>query len=175
MENIKLSTRALSNMALLLAMTVVLSALEHMLPPLPFVPPNVRLGLSNIVTMYTLFFMGRRYALAMAVMKAVFVLLMRGVTAGILSLCGGVCSVLMIMLLAMLAGDRLSYLILSIAGATVHNFAQTAAASVILKTNLMGIYWPVLLFSGVVFGSVTGVLLRVVMPVLGNFFKGKEK
>ena len=171
MENVKRRTRMLAHLALLLAISTALSALENMLPPLPFAPPGVRLGLANIVTMYTLFYMGRRYALAVAALKSLFVLLMRGVTAGALSFAGGVCSILIMMALALVFRERISYLLLSIAGATAHNFAQTAAACVIMSTNLMARYWPMLIVAGVVMGSITGTLLRYVMPYLVKVFK----
>lgn len=152
-------------LAMLLAMIMALSALEHMLPPLPLLPPNVRLGLSNIVTMYALFFMGWRPAFLLAVLKSLFVVLMRGVTAGILSLCGGVLSLLCILLAAALFGQKVSYLVLSLLGAVAHNMGQILAASVLMGTSLVLYYLPVLVLSGIVMGAVTGALLRIVMPV----------
>ena len=171
MENVRRRTRVLTHMALLLAISVALSALEHMLPPLMVAVPSVRLGLSNIVTMYALFFMGGKYAFGIAVLKSLFVLLMRGVTAGIMSAFGGVFSVLAMLILGLIFKDKISYLILSVTGAIVHNFAQIAAASIILESNLLLLYWPILLISGVVLGSVTGTILRYVMPYLGKIFK----
>jgi heptaprenyl diphosphate synthase len=164
----------LTYLALMLALIVVLSMLEHMLPPLPFLPPNVRLGLSNVVTMYTLFFFGRRYAFLLAFLKSAFVLLMRGVTAGILSLSGGLFSICVIILLTLFFRNRISYLILSVAGAIAHNFAQIIVASLILSTDLFSVFWPVLLISGTVLGTLTGTLLRVVMPFMNRMFIDKD-
>jgi len=175
MENISRHTRLLANLAMMLAVIIALSALEHMLPPLPFLPPGVRLGLSNIVTMYALFYMGRRYALILAVLKSGFVLLMRGVTAGLLSLAGGLCSIAVLILLTLACRQKISYLMLSVAGAITHNFAQIGVACVLLSTNLFLVYWPILLLSGVLMGTVTGSLLRVVMPLMRNIFLTKEK
>ena len=42
-------------MGLLFALAMALSFLESLLPALPMLPPGIRLGLSNIVTMYALF------------------------------------------------------------------------------------------------------------------------
>ena len=52
-----------TTLALMLGMIFVLSMLEGMFPPLPF---HMRFGLSNVVTMYALFFMGRRAAFTLA-------------------------------------------------------------------------------------------------------------
>ena len=168
MDNIKSATKKLALMSMLLALITVLSFLEHMLPPLPFLPPNVRLGLSNIVTMYALIFLGKSSAVTLTVLKAVFAAVMRGVTAGILSLSGGMLSII-ILLIAVRAGN-LSYLILGILGAIGHNLGQIITASFILGTNLILPYLPVLLVSGTVLGSITGSLLGVVMPYFNKVF-----
>ena len=163
-DRIRGRTRRLTLLAMLLAMGVVLTALEHMLPPLPLVPPNVRLGLSNIITMYTLFFLGRREAAVLAVLKAGFVLLMRGATAGLLSLCGGLLSVGAMMLPAALFRDA-SYMLLSVFGAIAHNVGQILAASALLRTSSLFYTLPLLTAFGVLCGVLTGTLLRVVMPI----------
>jgi heptaprenyl diphosphate synthase len=165
----------LARMAMMLAVIMVLSIVEHMLPPFPFLPPNVRLGLSNIVTMYTLFFMGRRYALVLAVLKSCFVMLMRGVTAGLLSISGGLLSIAIIILLTLIFSNKVSYLMLSVAGAVTHNFGQIIMASAILKTNLFTVFWPILLIAGILIGILTGTLLRVVMPAMHRVFSDKNK
>ena len=53
---------------------------------IPGMLPGIRLGLSNLVTMYCLFFLGKGAGYTMAVMKSLFVLLTRGFVAGLLSL-----------------------------------------------------------------------------------------
>ena len=168
------TVRMMANMTMMLSLMIVLSMVEHMLPPLPMAPPGVRLGLANIVTMYTLFFLGWREALTLNALKAVFILMARGPMAGLLSFCGGLVSVLLIILLLFISRNKASYLILSVTGAIGHNFSQIITASIILNTNLMILYWPVLLFFGVVTGSVTGTLLRVVMPYMDGVFCGRK-
>ena len=175
MNNISRRTQMIVKMAMMLAMIVVLSYLEHMLPPLPFLPPNVRLGLSNIVTMYTIFFLGRRYAFLLAVLKSGFVGITRGVIAGMLSLSGGLFSIAVVIILLILFPDKITYLLLSIAGAVAHNFAQIVIASMIMSTALISFYWPVLIISGVIIGTVTGSLLRIVMPLMHRIYCRIEK
>ena len=165
MYNIRVATRRLTLLAMMLAMITALSALEHMLPPIPLLPPNVRLGLSNIVTMYALFFLGKQSAFALALLKSIFVLLTRGATAGLLSLCGGLFSLFCMIAAAAIFGDRISYLILSVLGAIAHNIGQIVTASLLTGTNLLTFYLPILIISGIVMGCVTGTLLRVVMPL----------
>lgn len=165
MENIRGRTKKLAVLAMMLALITVVSALEHMLPPLPLLPPHMRLGLSNVVTMYTLFFLGSGSAVALAFLKSLFVFLMRGATAGFLSLCGGMLSICVIILLATVTRERGSYLFLSAAGALAHNTGQMLAASVVLQTDIVFYYLPVLMVSGILLGCLSGTVLRIVMPV----------
>ena len=71
-------------MGLLLALAMALNLAESMVPPLPVLPPGVKLGLSNLVTVYCLFYLGSGEAWGIAVLKSGFVFLTRGVTAGLL-------------------------------------------------------------------------------------------
>lgn len=163
-------TTKIAYMGLMLALAMVLSFLEHMIPPLPVLPPGVNLGLSNIVTMYCAFFLGKRRAFGIAALKSCFVALLRGVVAGCLSLCGGILSLLVIVLLLRLFGSRISYVAVSICGAVSHNLAQIAVASVLLSTGFVFYYFPVLMVSGIVMGAVTGVTLSVLLPVFHRVF-----
>ena len=150
----------------MLAIIVVLSAVEQLLPPLPLLPPNVRIGLSNIVTMYCVFFVSYRSAVMMNVLKSVFVLLTRGPIAGLLSLCGGVPSVCVIILLVVIFRDRISYAAVSVAGACFHNLGQYATVSFLLTSPYLMYYLPVLIVSGVAVGLLTGTLLKITLPAL---------
>ncbi len=164
-------TRRLTFQAMMLAIILVLTALEHMLPPLPFLPPNVKLGLSNIVTMYCVFFVSKSSAVTMNALKAFFVFLTRGPVAGILSLSGGLLSIGVVILLTLIFKEKISYALTSVFGAISHNLGQYAAVSVILQAPYMVYYIPVLLVSGVVMGVITGALLKVILPVFNRINK----
>jgi heptaprenyl diphosphate synthase len=154
--------REMTTLSLMLSLIFVLSIFEGMLPPLPF---HMRFGLSNVVTMYALFFIGGRAAFTLAALKSAAVLLTRGPVAGLLSLSGGLLSLCAIALLAAAWKDA-SYCLLSVAGAVTHNAAQLAAASWLASVNLLWLL-PVMAVAGVLAGSLTAVLLRVVMPLFG--------
>jgi heptaprenyl diphosphate synthase len=157
----KFTVYELTTLSLMLSLIFVLSMLEGMFPPLPF---HMRFGLSNVVTMYALFFMGRRPAFALASLKSLFVLLTRGPVAGLLSLSGGILSLAVIALLAAVWRNA-SYFLLSVSGAITHNMAQLAVASWLTSSNLLLLLLPVMTAAGIVAGSLTAVMLRVVMPL----------
>ncbi len=162
MKNKKISTGRLALLALLFALAIVLSILESLLP-IPAPVPGIRLGLANIVVMFALFYLRKRDALAIVVLKAAFVLTTRGTVAGILSLSGGLLAFIVMAVLLAVFKDRMTYLLISVAGAIFHNVGQIAAASAILKTALW-LYLPVLLVSGIVTGFATSILLKLTAP-----------
>ncbi len=153
-------------LGLLFALALVLSLVEMAIPVSGLLPAGVKPGLSNIVTMYAVFFLGYGEAFSIAVLKSLFVFITRGATAAFLSVSGGVFSVL-VMLLLLLPKRKLSYLVLSVFGSVAHNLAQLLAASVLLGSDAL-YYAPVLVISGVFMGVITGMLLRGVLPALGR-------
>lgn len=150
--------------SLLFAAALVLAIVENMLPPLPIAVPGVKFGLSNIAVMYALFFLGKKQAYAIGILKAGFVFMTRGGIAGLLSLSGGVLSITVMILLMLLFRTRITYLIISIFGAVFHNVGQFIVITVIYTGMNMWAYFPVLLISGLAAGIVTSTLLKFIMP-----------
>lgn len=154
-------------LGMLFALSVVLSFVESGLSGL--VPiPGVKLGLSNVIIMYCLFFFKKREALTLAVLKAFFVLLRSPVGAA-MSLAGGVLSVAAMSLL-MSRKHQNSELFVSICGGVFHNAGQLIAASIVLKSSMVFYYSPVLMISGIVMGLLTGILLRYLKPYMNRMF-----
>jgi heptaprenyl diphosphate synthase len=157
----------------MLAIMVVLTTLEAMLPPLPFMP-HVKPGLANIVTMYAVFSVGYKQAVTLNALKSLFVFLLRGALAGLLSFAGGMLSILIIILLVKgfdKEGRKISYAAVGVAGAVAHNYGQFAVALILINVWQTAVpftltYLPILTVSGVAMGTLTGSLLRVVMPAL---------
>ncbi len=162
-RHITSDAKRIAMLGLLFALAIVLSIVEGLLP-IPAPIPGIRLGLSNIVVMFALFYLRRRDALALAFLKAVFAAATRGTVAGLLSLSGGLIALGIMILLLLLRRDKSTYLLISIAGAVFHNIGQIAAASIILETALW-IYLPVLILSGIVTGFATSILLKLTSPV----------
>ncbi len=152
-------------MALLLAMAIVLSWFEGLLPPIP-APVPLKFGLSNIAIMYALFFLGGKEVFVLAILKSFFVLLMRGLLPAGLSLAGGLLSVLLMYLLNRLLKEKGSYFLLSIAGAIAHNLGQFLV--LLIFFNALSLLWilPILLATGIGTGIISASLLRLLIPAL---------
>ncbi|MGD9559821.1 MAG: Gx transporter family protein [Oscillospiraceae bacterium] len=151
---------------MLFALAIVLSVAESMLAPVFGLPPGVKLGLANVVVMYALFFSTRWQALALVLLKAGFGVLSRGLVAGLLSLCGGLLS-LLVMVLLMLPKRPPSVLILSVAGALGHNLGQVLVVWLMYGAGAV-YYIPVLVVAALVSGVLTALTLRVLMPALAR-------
>ena len=168
-------TRRIALSGLLFALAMALSFIEGTLT-IPGLLPGMKLGLANIVVMYALFFMGPRQALVLDVLKALFVFLVSGFTAGFLSLCGGLLSLLVMWVLYYLLPVRPTWFILSVCGALAHNIGQLLGASVILSTAVSLYYAPIMLVLGLVMGALTSITLKALLPALGKMgFSTQEK
>lgn len=161
-------TKQLVLTGLLFAMALVLTIVENSIPPLIISIPAVKFGLSNIVVMFSLFFIRKRQAYAIAILKAIFAFMTRGVLAGVLSLCGGILSLLVMTLLLVIFKEKISYLLISIFGSLFHNIGQMIAISLIFTNIYMWVYFPVLFIAGIIAGIVTSTLLKFVLPGLKN-------
>ena len=151
--------------AFLFAVVLVLAVVENELQ-IPVPVPGIKLGLSNIVVMYSLFFVEKKEALLLAVLKALFVFLTRGAVASLLSLCGGLLSISVMILFLLIFKERISYLMISILGAVFHNVGQMIAVSILYTNLFLWAYFPALLISGIVAGAATSTLLKVTLPAL---------
>lgn len=159
-------TRRLALSAMLFALCCALSVLESVVTAPLGLPPGVKPGLANVVVMFSLFFLGWRPALALVVLKAAFGALVRGPAAGFLSLCGGLLSLGVLCLLLAVFKKRISWTMLSVSGALMHNFGQLLGISLWMRTTAALYYLPVLVLAGIACGVLSSAVLTLLMPAL---------
>lgn len=157
----KIRTLKITQTALVSAVALVLSYIEMSLPDLPFMLPGMKLGLSNIATMFALSAMSFPSALVVCVVKAVFALLMRGFTAFLMSFCGGVLSVCAMYFLLKI--KRIGFVSVGVGGAFCHNFGQILVAFAFTDSTVFA-YFSVLGFASVVTGMVTALVVYLILP-----------
>lgn len=120
-----------SKLGILLAVALVLHGVETLFPsPFPF----VRLGLTNVVTLFALLTMGFADALAVTLLRVVLASVIVGTFLGptfALGAAGGIAAVLGMGLAARLALPPLGIVGLSMIGATCHNVAQIGAVALL--------------------------------------------
>lgn len=160
--------RFIALLGLLTAQAIALSILEALLPQLPGLVPGVKLGLSNIVTMYS--------ASVLGVIPTFFIVLVKSAVSGslrggmyfILSLTGGLVSSLAMSILFKLKQEKLGLMGISIIGSLLHNLTQLGLVALLLNIPGLLYYIPVLVISGVVMGSVTGLIFKCTLPLLNK-------
>lgn len=147
---------------ILLALAVALTTIESMLSA--FLPAGVRIGLANIVVLCAAECINAPTALLITLLKSVFVLLTRGFTAGVMSLCGGFPAFLITVLL--LKKTNSSYIGVSVSGAVLHIFGQLFAACFFTGSAYTLYYAPLLLFTAAASGFFTGAVSGRLVPQL---------
>ncbi len=161
----KAKTYRIALTGLLGACAVALSYLESLLPTAAFLPPGAKPGLSNLANMFAAEVLGPLPAFGIAFLKAGFAALTRGGTAGIMSLCGGIFSTA-VMLLLFRKDRKLGYVGIGVISAVCHNLGQLCVAAAMVGNLSVLAYLPALLLFGVVAGALTGLICRAVSPML---------
>ena len=151
-------TQRLARAALLTALALGLSWMERFIPLQLLVPlPGIKLGLANLVTLFALYFLGGRMALAILCVRCLLGSLFGGgVTAFCFSIIGG------LLALAVMAAARrlplLSVYGVSILGAAAHHVGQILVAVALLRSGYVVAYLPFLLLVAIATGFLTGAI-----------------
>ena len=163
MRNKRAQQVALSG--LLTSLMLVFGLIERQFP-LTAAIPGVKLGLANSVLLYSLYMQGVRQSFVLMLLKALMSwLIYTNMNAMFYSLGGGLCSLVVMILISRMKG--VSIIGVSALGAVFFNVGQILVAVVMLNTpQLIVTYLPILMISGVVTGVLTGVVAQMVMKHL---------
>ncbi len=152
--------RYVAVMGMLFAVSAVLNWVESLFSA--FLPAGLRIGLANIVIMAAILSINLPSAFLLTLLKAAFVLMTRGVTAGMMSLCGGLAAFAVTALL--FRKTDASYILISVLGAIAHTIGQLTAAYFITGTEAVFAYGSILGVSSIAAGICTGIVLKAVFP-----------
>lgn len=161
MQN-KTSRIALYGMCIALAF--ILSYIESLIP-IQGAMPGMKLGLTNLVVLFALYFLNGRAAFVINIVRMLLVAATFGNFVSLFySLAGGMLSFLVMFLLKKTGSFRI--VTVSVAGSVFHNAGQILVAMVLLGTKQVTWYFGVLCVSGVVAGVVIGILAGLVLSKL---------
>ena len=150
------ASRALTRYALLVALAMVLSWLESMVP-LSLAVPGVKLGLANLVVIFALYRLGPRQAAVISLVRVLLVTLTFGNAFGFAYSLAGAALSLGVMIPLRRSGT-FSLLGVSIAGGVCHNIGQILVAMAVLRTAELMWYLPALLAAGIAAGVCIGAV-----------------
>lgn len=161
-----METRKIARMGLLVALAMILSYVENLIPAFVAVP-GVKVGLANIVVIFALYTLGPVEALTVSLLRVILSSFLFGSVLSLLySLSGALLS-----LGGMIVMKKLkifSTLVVSVTGGVLHNVGQILVACLVLETDVLLYYLPVLILSGVVTGAVIGIIGSLVIKRLEN-------
>ena len=154
--------RNITNIALLTAMALAISLLEHMIP-LPVPIPGAKLGFSNMIILITLFMYGFKSALIVGVLKSFLLMLITGsVSAFFYSIAGAILSSIAMAISLKYLSKISSFIGISEIGAFFHNLGQILVAMVFMGNVKMIIYFPALVIMGVFTSFFVGLSVNYV-------------
>ena len=165
-DKISLSLK-MSYLGVFSSLAIAISYFEAMLPTFPFFPPGAKLGLSNIVNMFVLEKFNFTYAITICILKSFFILITRGTTAFLMSITGGVFSIIIMYILFKFRKHSIGLISISIIGAIFHNLGQLLVTALITSGSVF-YYIPILMFFSLITGTLTGFILQIVMPSLNK-------
>ena len=155
-----MKSRQIARYALLVALAMVLSWLERLVP-ISTAAPGVKLGLANLVVIFALYRMRLRDAVMISLVRVLLVSMTFGNAYSFFySLAGAVLSMAVMVILK--RSGKFSVLGVSVAGGVCHNIGQILVAMTILETAGLIYYLPVLMISGTAAGICIGILGAVI-------------
>ena len=157
-----MNSKQITLMSLLTAVSLVLSAIESLIPP-PFPIPGIKLGLANIITVYAMFTLGAKPTLMILLTRITLGGLFTGRVVSVLySLTGGLfCYVIMFVVYRKLNNNYIW--VCSILAAIFHNLGQIIIALIITQTKAILVYLPFLMLSGILTGLAIGIIAQLIV------------
>ena len=169
-----MNTKRLTLMALLCAIALTIFMVEAQLPAL--VPlPGVKLGLSNIVTVFAVFALGPGEAAAILFVRIFLGAVFSGQMSTILySGAGGLCAILVTIALRRVLTRKQLWVAGSL-GAIAHSCGQMAVAVWITGTVGIAVYLPVMILCSIVTGLFTGLCAQFLVDRGKDLWKAFSK
>ena len=155
-----MKVRTLAKMAILTSSALILGYIDSLIPLVPTVP-GIKLGLSNLVLLYAVFYMRPHETALLMLLKVGLSSLLFGNAVGALyALAGGVLSVGGMLLMKRIEG--ISPIPVSTVGGILHILGQCAVGIALISFRPVLFYAPWLLISGTVTGLLLGCAARAV-------------
>lgn len=160
-------------LGLFLSFSMIISYVETFIPVFPLAP-GVKLGLANGFILLIFYLYGPKEAAIINLTRVILSSFLFGnMYAMIYSLSGAIISFL-IMLAFYKKKDVFSPIGIGMLGGLFHNLGQIAVA--FLVTHLPGLlyYVPILIASGLLCGSMTGLLCKLLYPTLNKIVSSEK-
>ena len=157
---------------ILTAVALVIFVVEQLIP-LPFPVPGVKLGLSNIVTLFAVFAVGPIDGGIILLVRIALGSIFGGqLTSFLYSLAGGALCYGVTLLLRLVINEKQIF-VCGVFGAIAHNVGQILVAVLLTGTPSVLSYLPVLVAFGIGTGLITGLVAQTLVLRLKKKGKGR--
>ena len=157
-----MKVKKMTLLALLSAIALTIFMVEAQIPAL--VPiPGVKLGLANIVTVFTVFALGAREGVIVLFIRIFLGAVFAGNFSTILySAAGGACAIGVTILLRKILTKKQLW-VAGCLGAIAHSIGQMAMAVLLTGTPSLAVYLPVMIAVSIVTGVFTGLCAQFLL------------
>ena len=169
------STKKMVTLSVLISQALVLHVIERLIPvPVPI--PGVKLGLANIISMFTIIIFGWKEALLVVFLRTMLGSFFGGgVSSFLYSISGGMISALAMALLYKYFNKIFSIVAISVVGAVFHNIGQILVASMVVSNVNLFFYLPILMITAVITGIFIGITVQLTMKPLQTILRIDRK
>ena len=150
------------NFSMLLALSVVLSIFESLIPIINGSIPGLKLGFANIVILFILYRYKFKDAIYLSILRVILVALLRtgfGINF-IFSLVGAILSVSAMFIFKKL---KFSIVTVSVMGSIFHIIGQIITTIILLDTFNLIYYLPYLIIFSIITGLIIGVITKEIL------------
>lgn len=165
------NTKKIVVLALLVSQALVLSIIERAIPV--FVPiPGVKIGLANIVSLFTIATFGIKETLIVVILRVLLSSIFGGgMSAFLYSIAGGIFSAVVMWIMYNYFYTKFSFISISVVGAVFHNIGQLIVASIVINDIRAFYYLPILIISAIITGILTGVSAKYTINPIKKILK----
>ena len=150
-----------AHFGVLVALALILSYVETWIP-INFGIPGIKLGLSNLVVIISIYKYGLKKSFFLGITKVLLSNILFGnLSSMIFGLVGIICSVFLMCILK--KTRKFSVIGISMAGGIAHNLGQIFVAMFIVQSFAIIFYLPVLLLSGMITGILIGIVANEII------------
>ena len=159
-----MKTKKVAFLGMCIALSMVLSYFESLIPPLMAVP-GVKMGLPNIVMVFMLYKVGAKDTAIVSILRVVLVGILFGTPLSMIySLAGAALSLIGMIILK--KTNLFAPVTVSVVGGILHNVGQIATACFVMDTAEIAYYLPVLLITGTIAGILIGLTAAMILKRL---------
>ena len=163
----KINTKTLVTISALIAVAMILSYIESLIPAFTTIP-GIKMGLSNIATVFALYVLGWPYAILVSVIRVILSTMMFGKITGLIYGLSGAALALLAMILVKKT-NRLSTVGVSVVGGVCHNIGQIIAVSIVMGTSAIALNLVVMLITGTIAGVLIGVAAGILIERIKKY------